>query len=163
MEIETTDIDPQDLLTLKVPIDVQDIIKTDDTKYNTLPYFFIKYALDDKRYRISASFKYLNDKYGLHINIIRNLNKAEIEGLNLKFIYCLFESNTDSNTNSIADNLIFMNYKDAAEETEIFRVTRKWGDEISEVIVFFSTKWWSLIEYVNHTIATKEQTCQDQF
>ncbi len=162
MEMEPTDIDPQDLLTFKVPIDVQDTIKVDPASHKILPYFFIKYALDDKRYRISASFKYLNDKYGLHINIIRNLNKAENEGLNLKFIYCLLQSNVCSDTNIIKD-LEFSNYKDSTEETEIFRVTRKWGDEISEVIVFFSTKWWSLIEYVNHTIATKEQTCQDQF
>jgi len=118
------------------------------TEDNIKPYFFIKYASDDKRYRISTSFKYLNTKYGLHINIIRNFEKFKTEepqGDNIEFLLLLLDK---QESEVITTDLKYSSYKDPKEETEIFFIEREWDNYINKVIVFFSLKHWSLSEYL---------------
>ena len=145
---EAGDMDmDMDIKTIKIPINIP--------YAKVQPYFFIKYALNDKRYRISASFKYLNDKYGLHINIIRNLDKAKAEGLNLKFISLLLYRQPKQEIINTSGNIVFRSFKDPFEKTEVFSIEREFNNEISRVLVFFSSKWWSLNDYINNISGPK--------
>lgn len=138
MEI-STEYDSADTITTKVPIKIGGT--------DTQPYFFIKWACADKRYRISASFKYLNTNYGLHINIIRDFNKIKAEDATDKIKYLLSLINKLSAKN-ITAGLNYSSYCDDAEETEIFFIEREYNGEINKVIVFFSLKHWSFNDYL---------------
>jgi len=39
------------------------------------PFVYMRLALDDKSYRLSGNYKYLNDHYNLKLNFIRDLEK----------------------------------------------------------------------------------------
>lgn len=116
---------------------------------DTQPYFFIKWARNDKRYRVSASFKYLNTNYGLHINIIRDLNKESTINPPANKIKFLLSLLNNQDYNIISSTLKYVNYIDKDEETEIFFIKRSFNGEDNHVLVFFSLKYWSLNDYVN--------------
>ncbi len=46
---------------------------------NDTPHVFVKMNDIDNRYRISVNYQYLNEKYGLKMKMIRDLNKIEKE------------------------------------------------------------------------------------
>jgi len=111
---------------------------------NQKPYFFIKWAKKDKRYRVSTSFKFMNTKYGLHINIIRNLTKVkDINYLN-NLLY-LLKQNPKTN---ITNDFYYYNITDEENKTEIFLIERRWDNEKNITIVFFSINYWSLRDYL---------------
>jgi hypothetical protein len=110
-----------------------------------IPYFFIKWAKDDKRYRVSTSFKYLNTKYGLHINIIRNLSKIESPNDKIKYLLSLLKSQKNV---ILTQGLQYYRYTDKEEDTEIFFIEREWDGVLNIVLVFFSLKHWSLSDYM---------------
>jgi hypothetical protein len=154
MELEIEGQPTVEMQTTKVLITI--------TNDNVKPYFFIKYASYDKRYRISTSFKYLNTKYGLHINIIRNFERfklEELQGDSIEFLLLLLDK---QEYNIITNDLKYTSYKDINEETEIFFIERKWDNYTNKVIVFFSLKHWSLNEYLKTFNPLKEDTCQHQ-
>ena len=122
--------------TTQIPIEIVDA------------HFFIKWAQTDKRYRISASFKFLNTKYGLHINIIRDLKKVfTSQADNLKFLLVLLNNQEQT---YIADSLNFKRYINYDEETIFFLITREYEGTFNQVLVFFSLKYWGLNEYLSN-------------
>jgi len=67
---------------------------------NNLPMFFIQNHLNDKNYRISASFKYLNTQWGLAINIYRDLkiiNKLQLHKLDKECVEVIHQNNYNIN------------------------------------------------------------------
>jgi hypothetical protein len=121
-----------DLFTAKIPINIKNDL-------NIKPYFFIKWSKNSERYRISTSFKYLNLKFGLHINIIRDLDKIK----NKDFINLITNDYI-----AIDKDLIYYIYTDNDNKTEIFYIIRTWENKTSGTIVFFSEKYWSLNDYL---------------
>jgi len=121
----------------KMPINVFYLSK--DSKES--PYFFIKWSDVEKRYRVSASFKYLNKKYGIRINIVRDLKKIQ----QLDKIYELFRDTIEGN---LDNGFRYKKFYDQKKQTEIFYIEREWDNEVSCVVVFFSLKYWKLDDYL---------------
>jgi len=119
------------------------------------PYFFIKWSQNDKRYRVSTSFKYLNTKYGLHINIIRDPSKITefqpklASSNNINYLFSLLKNQRQI---KLTNDLIYYNYIDEKEKTEIFLIERKWNGITNFIIVFFSLKYWALIDYIEEVM-----------
>ena len=137
MEIEKNSDSGIQLTTTKIDIS---IISSDD-----IPYFFVKWAKQDKRYRVSTSFKYLNTKYGLHINIIRNLSKIDSPNGKITYLLSLLKS---QKCVILTQGLQYYKYTDIDENTEIFFIEREWDGVLNTVLVFFSLKHWSLSNYM---------------
>jgi hypothetical protein len=137
MEIENSSESEIKMVTTKVNIKVA---SPDD-----IPYFFIKWTKHDKRYRVSTSFKYLNTKYGLHINIIRNLSKIESPNDKIKYLLSLLKNQEPV---ILTHGLKYYRYTDINEDTEIFFIEREWDGVLNIVLVFFSLKHWSLSDYM---------------
>jgi len=132
------------LIAEKIPIDVY-YLSRDSKETIDKPYFFIKWAPEDKRYRVSASFKYLNKKYGLRINIIRNLQNLNISKESLEK---LIKKILEEPNNNIDASLIYRNFLDKENSTEIFLIERNWNNDTNYVVVFFSLKYWRLEDYL---------------
>ncbi len=124
------------------------------SKELTRPYFFIKWAQNDKRYRVSASFKYLNTTYGLHINIIRDFNKIgeNSNGDNHNKIKFLLSLLNKLEPYHVSDDLSYTRYLDKLEHTEIFYIQRNYNGNINPTVVFFSLECWSLNDYLDYLI-----------
>jgi hypothetical protein len=134
-----------DLFTTKVPINLID-------NNSNKPYFFIKWSKKTERYRVSTSFKYLNLKFGLHINIIRDIKKSLSTENNIFLENKYFLENK----RVIDKNFYYYYYSDLILNTEIFFIVRTWDNSVSETIVFFSKKYWSLDDYLTR-LRKKEQ------
>jgi hypothetical protein len=122
------------------------------------PYFFIRWSKEDKRYRISASFKYLNLNYGLHINIIRDFTKIDYleldlesskdnKGHNIKFLLSLLNKHIIGD-NNIDHDLDYIECLDLTEGTQVFFIKRIYDDYPNYTIVFFSLNHWSFNDYL---------------
>ena len=129
-----------DIATTKIDIGITTAVDSD-----ILPYFYIKWARNDKRYRISTSFRYLNSKYGFHINIIRNPQRIDSPPNRINYLLSLINNQEEI---IISEDLVYYRLTDLKEETEIFFIERRWKTEINSVIVFFSRKHWSLGDYM---------------
>ena len=44
--------------------------------HKTSPYIYMRLSLDDRSYRLSGNYKYLNEHYNLKLNFIRDLGKV---------------------------------------------------------------------------------------
>jgi len=140
-------------------------IKCLGIKSNHRPYFFLKYSTADKRYRVSTSFKYINIKYGLHINIVRDFKKVRINGFELTnadkilFILELLNNHASCSEYIVADTAVdqikYTSFLDINQKTEIFLINRTFEMDSNTTIVFFSAKWWSLSEYLDDLANTK--------
>lgn len=119
------------------------------------PHFFIKWVKDNKRYRISASFKYLNTNYKLHINIIRDFGKKELEPIRLKYLLSLIKQHQRIDLDVAEDSPKIYRYKDSDKKTEVFLVQREFDGEIGSTLVFFSLSYWSLADYLD-SLTVKE-------
>jgi len=115
------------------------------------PYFFIKWIRTDKRYRISTSFKYLNTRYGLHINIIRDMSKINPEN-SIKYLLSLLNNQERI---ELDNGINYCNYIDEKNKTEIFYVEREWLNDTNSTVVFFSLNYWSLADYLEHKLSTE--------
>jgi hypothetical protein len=129
-----------DILTAKIPINFIESYEKEP------PYFFVKWITDNKRYRISTSFKYLNIKYNLHINIIRDFEKS----LDIKKFLYIFKKFKLQEKISLYNDLYYYTIIDRENSTQIFYVERLWNNEINGTIVFFSEEFWSLNKYLDN-------------
>ena len=121
----------------KIPIDYY--IDSDATKANikNVPYFYLKWSSDNKRYRVSASFKYLNKTYGLKINIVRECNK------DFNFMNKIASVEVDT-------GLTYTKYIDDDNQTEIFLIERVYGHESNKIMLFFSLRFWNIDDYLDY-------------
>lgn len=138
------------------PDNVKDLIS--GTSYEILssqPHFFIKVDTIDKRYRISASFKYMNQTWDLKINIIRDLNKIfqnKIIKPNAGVISPDIISKLQENRihidklNNIPDVEV-MRLFDPIRNTFVFIITRSFKENKNTSVVFFSKDFWDINEY----------------
>jgi len=131
-----------------------DIINTIGMKNIKIPilikepaHFFIKWSPSDKRYRISASFKYLSTKYRLHINIIRDLDKIDSNNNNFKFLLSLIKSQS---MEELDTNFTFKRYIDWDQRSEFYYVSRTYNESTHKILVFFSLDHWGLENYLDH-------------
>lgn len=139
---ETPEIEnKENLIASKIPIGIYYLCRDSN---EALPYFFIKWAPDDKRYRVSTSFKYLNKTYGLRINIIRDVSKIADNNIFEKFIQKFKELPFFELNNS----LHYKTYLDQEHKTEIFMVERDYLGEKNTMYVFFSLDYWTFGEYL---------------
>ncbi len=144
-----------------LPNNIKDLIK--DTGFEVWehnPHFFIKVDTADKRYRISASFKFLNKTWGLKINIIRDLTKIKPNNIllssefnndlefsleaikNLKQYSIFFDE--IQGINDVFIQRIF----DPINNTVIFIVTRTHKDDQNTTVIFFSKDFWEINRYL---------------
>jgi len=136
------------LTSLKIPIDIYYLSRDDP---GAQPHYFIKWAQDEKRYRISASFEFLNKRFGLRINIIRavpqwDLSIDLINTLESSPKYMVEEEDPSGSKNS---NIIYyQKLIDSVNKTELFMVTRRYDDKTSQTLVFFSLNYWTFEDYV---------------
>lgn len=124
------------------------------------PYFFVKISEKEKRYRISASFEFINKKWGLKIGIIRDIFKIK----KLKIFkekkegdeYLIDFANNELYSNLaisideevLSAELSYKRFFDPINETFIFIVTRMFNNTVNQSVVFFSKSSWSLTEYM---------------
>jgi hypothetical protein len=116
------------------------------------PYFYLKWHLNDKRYRISASFRYLNKKYKLHINIIRDIAKKEYCTIEFKYLLSLIKNHK---VNDLFKDIDFIdntpsvyNFLDTNTSTSVFLINRTYENTSDDTLVFFSSTFWSLTDYI---------------
>lgn len=122
------------------------------------PHFFIKVDTIDKRYRISASFKYLNQTWDLKINIIRDLNKINYnkiitesddsiifsdEALKILPQYNIYFDNISG-----IDNVYIQRMFDPINSTVIFIITRTHKEDQNTTVIFFSKDFWEINSYL---------------
>jgi hypothetical protein len=88
----------------------------------------------------------MNTKYGLHINIIRDFAKLDSNTDNISYLLSLLKHQRCS---EIIENLYYYDFLDTGEDTQIFYVERIWDNKKNGTLVFFSTKYWSLNDYLN--------------
>jgi len=113
----------------------------------TIPYFFIRNHLDNKNYRISISFDYLNKKFGINIGILRDFSQIRLSEKSLQFFlldFILIEKI------KIDDNVIgIMHYSDPKyPTTSIFKITKVFKNDVSETLVFFSKEFSNINIYL---------------
>jgi len=121
------------------------IFKNKEDKTN--PYFFIRNHLDNKNYRISISFDYLNKNFGINIGIIRNFSQIKLSDKRLQFFLLDF---TLIEKIIIDDNIIgIMHYFDPRyPNTSIFKITKIFKEDTSETIAFFSKDFSNINDYL---------------
>ena len=126
------------------------------TRWEHNPHFFIKLDNTEKRYRISASFKYLNENWGLKINIIRDMNKIPKSSLITKTADNLsFDSEIASDLGLELDrrtdiqDLVIERIFDANSETVVFIISRTYDSDRNTALVFFSKNFWNVEEFFN--------------
>jgi hypothetical protein len=132
--------------TTQIPI----LLKMSDWNSNSTPHYFVKWSTDDKHYRVSTSFKFLNKKYNLKINIVRNFSHLGV--LNIEFLYNLFEEQRLTlrkiNYDNKDHNLGFYHFIDPENKGEIFLFERRFGEDFNRTLVFFSLQFWNVNEYL---------------
>lgn len=122
------------------------------------PHFYVKVDPNDKRYRISASFKYLNEIWDLKINIIRNINKIkENKILNPNYDNTIinFKGWAVDNENFYFDQTEILDTTvsrlfDPKNNTVLFLITREFQGNYNTAVVFFSKDFWNLNSYLAH-------------
>ncbi len=114
------------------------------------PHFFMKWYKANKRYRVSISFKYLYKKWGFRVNVIRDTSKIGPD--KLKFLYKLLEDDKaifrKINFRNTDDFLGFRHFIDEQDATEIFIFKRVFDKESNKIIVFLSTEFWNIQDYL---------------
>jgi len=137
----------------------------DSTIIEGNPHFFIKIDPNDKRYRISTSFDFMNKKWGFNINIIRDLSKLEIQEDQLKKIIkeceltrtlCkpgqqkIFQpsGSEESSTQEESSNFIDI-FALRSDCTFIFLIERFYEGSKNSTLVFFSTQYFNFNEFVD--------------
>jgi len=141
------------------------------------PFFFIKNSLVDKKYRISASFEYLNKKLGINIEIVRKFEKINfdyctvlkepktseemngsrtIEYTNDFKLIKLYEIKENKNKNNLYifkylpdDNISKTFLKNS--DTSFYIIRKLFEDKndctMADTVVFFSKKYPTINEY----------------
>jgi len=128
----------------KIPITI-----INDGSYQ--PHFYLKWDTCDKRYRVSTSFKYLNAKYKLHINIIRS-DKKEFDSYTFKYLSSLIKKHSTVffEQYNIADKPEMYIFRDESTTTELFLIERTFGGITNSTVVFFSRAFWSLKDFLEY-------------
>lgn len=118
------------------------IYKVDIFDFDNSPYFFIRNSMDSRKYRISISFEYLNKKFGLCINVIRDFSKLKLSNKKLeKFI-----SNFDL---VYSDEIITIEkYKNVPDDTNIFLVSKLFNNLVSKTLVYFSKDIYDINQFL---------------
>jgi hypothetical protein len=152
----------QDYIITRIPIYLKSNSEVDEAG----PHFFLKWFKKNKRFRVSISFKYLYKKWGFRVNVIRD--PLKIDPVKLEFLYKLVKDDA-AKINKInyvpaKDFIGFQQFIDKENQTEIFIFGRVFGQDENKIIVFLSTNFWSIQEYLEFKVAaaqtgaTKEKT-----
>jgi hypothetical protein len=124
------------------------LLKTDGT------HFFLKWFKENRRFRVSISFKYLFKKCGLRVNVIRNTDK--IPSNKLEFLYKLLTDNQaifrKIDYASTEKYIGFRHLVDTENRTEIFLFERVFDGKKNNIIVFLSENYWTIDEYLDTKI-----------
>jgi len=141
----TTKVDTEEFNTTEIPIQIKDI--TDGIQ----PHFYLKWFPDNKRYRVSISYRFLHRTWDLRVNIIRDLNR--ISNNNMEFIYKLFKKHCskESKISFLDENnkLGFLHIIDSKNHAEFFLFERIFCGEKNRLLVFISDKYWSIEDYID--------------
>ena len=139
----------QKAITLKVPV-----------LYRSVPYVYIKMNNIDNRYRLSGNYKYLNEHYGLKINMIRDFDKIE-HSSNKYFSIVdnsidLFKKSDWQNwkmgegDNTLLVQRMIINHE--KENHTIIILTRNFKGDINSSIFFCSPSYYNINHFLEDQI-----------
>lgn len=125
--------------------------------FRSVPYVYIKMNSIDNRYRLSGNYKYLNEHYGLRMNMIRDFTKIDnhsnryfeiVSGI----AYVKHESDwqnwkmgKDNNILTIQRRIV--QHKDISNTIMI--LTRKYYDETNSSIFFCSNQHYDINQFLD--------------
>ena len=128
-------------------------IKVNIYNYDTEPpYFYIRNNLSTKNYRISISFKYLNDKFGLNIGVIRDFSKFKLSESKLNLFLSLFKPFQKIIINDMEISIKKLYFSGYTEHTNIFLISKKYKNTYSTTLAYFSTEYYNINNFLESKI-----------
>jgi len=133
-------------LSLKVPV-----------LHRTAPFIFLKMNKYNKNYRLSANYKYLNSKYDLKMNFIRDLDKIHYPDnkfftIKENVIYLKKNNNIQEwLLKESEDNTLYIS-KIIYDDTSIMVLKRIFQDDINYSIFFGSLSYYNLNHFLEESL-----------